>query len=453
MKMVRLVGLMLMVFGVIHFQWVDTAIDISDPVDPDMSILEKTEPQVEAPKEPLLAPQAVKTLVVPPSFYALRPFRKFETIDISDDEPIFYILVHGTFSAEDDTPVPERNFWGEAEFIERVPRDFFGEGSNFEKAPFRFAFGWSGAWDDNKRKKDGEKFAAGIRYFKRMFPKSRIICLGHSHGGNILNAASQHLKSDDAMDYVIELATPVLTYNAKKEQFDKSSGYYPNANGIGTLMLFYSEMDFVQSLGAGHTSYKRRFGPIAGIDLYNVRLRKLRGKDDLHIRMHDRVIGKKILSLCDTIKKKYRRNKNLIADITAADRRKKTIDALSPKQRKKLSDDLQSYNRTMDMLLEQPLIAIKPYSGSKSSMSKWFTGESTDAFWTDWNGKSLEEEKRSKEDATLFKDIFGFDIDSQLSLAERSARAVYGAGKEFKRSMNAGDEEEIENEEMFAGLK
>lgn len=374
-----------------------------------------------------------KKLTVPKDFYALVPYRGFKEIVVADDAPIFYILVHGTFSAaEDDTPQEEQHYWGEKDFTEVVPPNFFGPGTNDQKAPIRFSFGWSGGLSDDARKMGGVTLSKGIRYLKETFPNCRIICLGHSHGGNVINVASQQLEGNINMDYAIQLATPVMTYNDKHERFDNSSGYYPNANGISTLMLFYSEYDFVQSLGAGSQSYKRRYGPITGIDLYNVRLRKYRGEDDLHIRMHDKVIGGKILQLCHMIKKMYRRNKNLIADITPAERRRKFIEELRSVKRDQLLA-----GTTMEEITNRPLICIKPYDASKSSVSIWLTGKPTDSFWTDWTGKAPEEEKRSKEDAEIFKTIFGFAMDQQLSGITRAAQATYAAGKEAKRNINA----------------
>lgn len=370
-------------------------------------------------------------LIVPDRFFAQMPNHGVKSFAVTDEQPIFYILVHGTFSEAGESPDPKQLYWGESEFVEKVPKDFFGLNSNPEKEPIRFAFGWSGKMDDDARKKGGKLLADGIKVLKKAFPKSRIICLGHSHGGNVINVASQTLNSQ-AIDYVIQLATPVLCYNEKAKTFDNKSGYYPDSKGMANLMLFYSDQDFVQSGGAGLVSFKRRYAPIKNIDLYNVRMRKDRGIDDLHIYMHDRVVGTKILQLCQQIKKIYKYNKNLIADITSADRRQKFIDDIKPEKRKALFAGLKIAD-----IIQMPLVSIKPYVNEKSKLSKMVTGKSTDSFWPDLTGKYPEEDKYSEESAKIFKNIFGFPIFQDLSIIERTAGTAKAIGKEGQRQIKS----------------
>lgn len=375
-----------------------------------------------------------KTLKVPGpnKLYPLAPYHNLQEIEINDEEPIFYILIHGTFSSESDSKDPSNLFWGEAEFTEKVPKDFFGEGKNPEKEPIRFAFRWSGNWSDDARIKGGKKLAESIRELYQEFPNAWVICLGHSHGGNVINVASKHLDEKNTMDFVIQLATPVLTYNSKKDSFDPNSKYYPNSKAIDTLMIFYSNQDFVQSGGAGDSAYKRRYAPIADIDLYNIRMRKYRGLDDLHIYMHDDVVGKKILQLCSKIKKNYKGNKNLICDITPADRRRKFIEALKAGPRAELLKLI-----SLDEALETPLVCIKPYEAKKSGVwqgvKSQFQGKPTDSFWPDWTGKYPEEQALSNKDAVIFRHIFGFRMNEKLSDIERAKMAAEQYTKELQR--------------------
>jgi|GEM_PF-6657611 hypothetical protein len=364
------------------------------------------------------------TVPSPNKFYGLKPYHDSAKIEIADEEPIFYILVHGTFSSETDSKDPEMIYWGEDEFIENVPKDFFGPNTNPEKAPIRVSFRWSGNMSDDARKKGGKKLAEAIRQLYDAFPNAYVICCGHSHGGNVMNVASQDLDDKHTIDFAIQLATPVMCYNEKKEVFDNTSGYYPNSKAINTLMIFYSEYDFVQTGGAGQVNFKRRYAPIPGIDLYNVRMRKLRGKDDLHVHMHDDVIGRKILQLCNKIKQTYKGNKNLIADITPAERRRKSA------EERKVS--------VTPAELEMPLVSIKPYSGKKKSTVKaMFQGISTDALWPDWTGKYPAEIAASNIDAAIFEKIFGFSIDQRLSDVDRSIDAGKQIAKEAKRRAEA----------------
>jgi hypothetical protein len=372
----------------------------------------------------------------PNKLYALAPYHDAQEIEIPDEdnEPIFFILIHGTFSSESDSSDPKNIYFGETEFTETVPKDFFGEGKNPEKDPIRFAYRWSGNWSDDAREKGGKKLAETIRELYAQFPDAWVICAGHSHGGNVMNVASRHLDEKNTMDYVIQLATPVLTYNSKKEMFDPSSKYYPNNKAIDTLMIFYSDQDFVQPGGAGNSAYKRRYAPIPGIDLYNVRMRKIRGMDDLHVHMHDEVVGDKILQLCNKIKNTYKNDKNLICDITPAARRQKMFDELTAGQKAELMKLI-----SMDELLERPLVCIKPYKGKKSgliaSARSYFQGKPTDSFWPDWTNKYPDEKAESDEDAAIFKKLFGFSMDKQLSDLERAKMTAGEYAKEAKRRL------------------
>lgn len=373
----------------------------------------------------------------PNKLYALEPYHNLQEIEIPDEEnePIFYILIHGTFSSESDSNDPKNLFFGEEEFIEKVPKDFFGEGSNQEKAPIRFAFRWSGNWSDDARIKGGKKLAETIKELYAQFPKAWIICAGHSHGGNVMNVASRHLDENNKMDYVIQLATPVLTYNTKKDIFDPKSEYYPNSKAIDTLMIFYSDQDFVQSGGAGNSAYKRRYAPIEDIDLYNVRMRKIRGIDDLHVHMHDEVVGEKILQLCDKIKKTYRNNKNLICDITPATRREKFFSDLTAGHKGEILRLI-----SKEEMLELPLVSIKPYkapsSGVVASTKAYFQGRPTDSFWPDWTDKYPEERAASDKDAAIFKKLFGFPMDKKLTTLERTKVTLDEYRKEAKRRLS-----------------
>jgi hypothetical protein len=148
--------------------------------------------------------------------------------------------------------------------------------------------------------------------------------------------------------------------------------------------------------------------------------------------MHDNVIGAKILQLCQKIKRIYKGNKNLIADITPAARRRKFIDALKPADRNRVFAGL-----NIDAIVEMPLVSIQPYSASKSAVSTYLTGKSTDSFWPNWTDKYPEETKASAEDAYIFQNIFGFPMDEQLSGIERAAATAEQLRKEAHRGGKA----------------
>ena len=322
--------------------------------------------------------------------------RDASAILLKKDEPnyIFYILIHGTFSGVYDSKTPG-HLWGEDEFTELIPAHFFGEYPEKDTVPVRLAFGWDGKLSDESRKTAGEKLANGINAIKKQIKKNNpdahvyLLLVGHSHGGNVINVASQKIK--EPIERVIQLATPVLAYDSKTHQFNNSNGYYPH--NFDQLIIYYSMQDFVQSGGALESSFKRRYGPVEGINIYNVRLR-VEGNDPLHIKMHDHLIGKNILALTKKIQNIYKTNHNLIAHIT----------------HKKPGANL--------------LIAIKPYVKEKNILYDISTGPSTDTYWPLWEGQNQGEKLYNRFQRKLFQNIYQEEIDHQPGPEERLEGAL-----------------------------
>lgn len=312
------------------------------------------------------------------------------SLEITQQYPVFYILTHGTFASRISSRTGHA--WGEREFTEQIPQGFFEDERYNEQAPIRLVFGWSGQVNDAARKEGGKLLASGINNIIEQVPQAKIIVLGHSHGGNIINVASQYVAQP--IDVVIQLATPILAYNHRQEQFDNERGYLPEK--INKLFLYFSMNDFVQSIAAGHAYFKRRYAPIEGIDIYNVRL-LVNGNDPLHINMHDKTIGKEILALSNKIQHTYKHNKNLIANI---------ID----------KDFLQNKKTNSNLRDADAIICIQPYSPTCGDI---FTGKSTDKFWPDWTLLSNHENRLNEQQNAIFKQEFTKDIWHIASRRER----------------------------------
>ncbi|MCK4518075.1 alpha/beta hydrolase [Candidatus Babeliales bacterium] len=193
-------------------------------------------------------------------------------------------------------------------------------------------FAWSGKLSHKFRMRAAKSLVKLIQSYPR---GEKIILIGHSHGGNIINLASHLLydpveatmescwhgggiegvidfvntlintypNSDSSVDtskavslkenYYIDkaylIATPVL---------DKST-YVPCMKSIHTVLNLYSEGDGVQTvLGF----YKRKYN--SRDNLINVQI-KIEGKglwgngDPKHRDMHDPLVAKKLLSMSD----------------------------------------------------------------------------------------------------------------------------------------------------------
>lgn len=337
----------------------------------------------------------IQPIALPKEFYILREnslvLDSGETcIELHQEYPVFYILTHGTFSSHRSRR--SGRAWGETEFVEQIPQGFFEDKRYNEQQPIRLVFGWSGQAYDVSRKEGGRALAEGINHILQEVPHAKIIVLGHSHGGNVINVASQYVSKP--IDVVIQLATPILCYNYSLEKFDNTRGYAPEK--IKQLYLYYSMNDFVQCVGAGHANFKRRYAPVDGIDLYNIRL-LVNGHDPLHIHMHNNTIGKEILTLSNKIQHLYTVNKNLIANI---------VD----------KDYLQQEQENIALRNADGAVCIRPYNPQTTGI---FTGKSTDQFWPEWNNLSEQENAFSQEQNAYFKQAYTKDIWHVCSKRER----------------------------------
>lgn len=258
--------------------------------------------------------------------------------------PVFLILIHGTFSED------EKFLDSIALNKDLIPQGFFENKEYNNSLPIKLTYSWSGKNSDSARISAGKTLANKLDFInlqcKQEKVEPKIILMAHSHGGNISAVASNLVTKP--IDCAIFLAAPVLRYDQKVKSNSENDLYLPKA--IKELFLFYSMQDFVQTAGALTSNFKRRYGPITGINLYNVRL-LLNGQEPLHTELYNQIIEDHILDLCSVIKKNYKKNKNLIANI-------------APK------------NPNADKL-----IAIKKYDPTTTNP---FTGKSTDGLWENW---------------------------------------------------------------------
>ena len=426
----------------------------------------------------------------------------------TDNLPIYCILIHGTWASSKKETSTFRQFFTN----NVVPQNFFGPDTNKAKMPNYNLIEWhigTGDISHEARIEGAIKLAQFIAHEHEKYPRARFICIAHSHGGNVINLTSNILagnvwegkdifdisndqyeklfeesnkeiyhhtrlrsidekgNSKKVIDYVIQLATPVIMYNKDIGGFDYTSNYCPNPYIINILMIFYSDIDIIQSGGGLGRGKRRRYPPIPNIyplpynlenkpdwwerewhsntvpiDLYNIRLRKRMGLDDLHTQMDDEVIGKNIFPLCMKIKNTYKINKNLIADITPQEQREEayewTIANIKNKQIK--------FNAIVLLCALQqeicPLISIKIFDETKG-----LEGKTTDSYWR-WESKSSiskqidEEINASNEDNKIFDLIFNFPITERWT---ETYRAIAGFNLGFKKHVGKKVETNIIN--------
>ena len=103
-------------------------------------------------------------------------------IEVKSQNPIFLILVHGTFSSSksflDEIIINTRN----------VPEGLFDDESYAGGEPIHLAFNWSGELSDNARQSAGTALAHALDEIyaacQQEDAKPAFILVAHSHGGN-----------------------------------------------------------------------------------------------------------------------------------------------------------------------------------------------------------------------------------------------------------------------------
>lgn len=146
-------------------------------------------------------------------------------------KPLLVVLLHGTFSQHStDYYMPGTiTFEATKKYAEHLA-------SNQKAATCLISYQWSGLNQHDARIADGKTLAKILDAHFRDF---RIVTIAHSHGGNVVNVASNHLKHA-TLDTIIHLATPVLENTNKLYK----------AKNFDTLINFYTTGDIVQFLGS-----------------------------------------------------------------------------------------------------------------------------------------------------------------------------------------------------------
>lgn len=141
-----------------------------------------------------------------------------------DNNPLFLILVP-ELSTEQELKKFAYNI--------KVPQDFFRHNQpEKETNPVILLFNYQETGNKNKREEAGALLASGINAIHNKFNNSKIILIGHGHGANVINKATQsNLKK--TIDCVIQLCPPI------------SDGYIPNPATILRLINFYTDHDFL----------------------------------------------------------------------------------------------------------------------------------------------------------------------------------------------------------------
>ena len=143
-----------------------------------------------------------------------------------------YIIVHGTWAIEADWWHPGGDFYEEL-------KNMLDPSDNI------FSFAWDGDNNDTRRHVAAQRILQLVKSYYNIY--DNIVVITHSHGGNVVNLATQmaepdHSQSgwlwnedgDPLINIVYAMGTPV------------HKDYYPNMNVIGNFYNLYSHGDHIQ---------------------------------------------------------------------------------------------------------------------------------------------------------------------------------------------------------------
>lgn len=148
-------------------------------------------------------------------------------------KPYVFIGTHGTWApqAEKFNKFDDVYFEGIKNFAEQM--------AFINHAPaLVVSYAWTGANKTTARKAAGEKLADFINTYLDL-KSQKLICVSHSHGCNVVNIASNHIKNG-FIELIIHYASPI-------REDDTAAPYIPTH--FKKLLSFYSIHDPVQMLG------------------------------------------------------------------------------------------------------------------------------------------------------------------------------------------------------------
>lgn len=260
----------------------------------------------------LLCNQLVaETARLPENFFFLDNNTLKESISTENKSPIFYVIVpeHTTHLKNDKVKLKQLQMFSQSV---TVPKDFFQSGSPTKAIkPICLVFCWQERENIQTRKTAGNLLAQGLNSLRYRFKGSKVILLGHGHGGNVINNASKYVNLP--IDIAIELGTPVFP-TTPTEKYKNPEEFHPSKK-IKRLFAFYTEQSFNFAHPTLHPEYEHYFIKTTHKALSNILL-LLNNKHPLPGEMLNAPIGKRILTLCQKIKDSYQIHNHLIAHIS-----------------------------------------------------------------------------------------------------------------------------------------
>jgi len=227
-------------------------------------------------------------------------------------KPIVLVLVHGTFSQE-----AEDYFSKDLSFYKHVLN--FASTMAKEKHTYieLISFRWIGENNSAARKNGAIKLAALLT---NMYAHYEKITIAHSHGCNVVNAASKALPNGINIEKIIHIAAPVRDVTElefKPENFNILIQFYSTSDAVAA---FGALTGGLQDISAGGSI--RKYGAQAGKRVINVRT-TVDSLEPGHANI--KLIILYLNKILDVISDKYKFNSDLDLDICRDSTVKSTV--------------------------------------------------------------------------------------------------------------------------------
>ena len=239
-------------------------------------------------------------------------------------EPIFVFLVHGTFARDSE----ELSTCKDRDPIFSHIKNFAQQYADSKSRPIYIcSFFWSGKNDSDDRLNAGRRLSDFIRSVRGQ--ASEIITIAHSHGGNVVNAATTYLQKTfksqlpAGKQFFVDLMVHLGTPNGRAE-VDKD--FRPYAKKI---LNFYSLGDSIQLIGNLNGPFHNALGArmiepvfctdmLEGMDAYNI-LVKINGEINPNHSAMKILLGDLFSVVQKTCPPHYVINKDLVMSIRLKD--------------------------------------------------------------------------------------------------------------------------------------
>lgn len=302
-------------------------------------------------------------------------------------KPLVLFVVHGTWAQESASYFDvEKPFY---RYIRQFARDLSEKrGTPIELISFR----WEGKNSSKARKAGSIALSSIMNYY---YSHAEVMTIAHSHGCNVVNAATQYLAYGSQIEHIIHLAAPV------RDSFEVD--YKPQ--NFKHLTQFYSTSDGVAAVGSVAPWWKawtlgsRKFESQAGRRVVNIRV-QINGSDCGHSN-----IKAVACYLTDILHKASGYQFNTDLDLNVI-----------------LANNQNEYDKYYEPGLDNTMLAVRKYNNAQELIKTIATKDSDKLAIAE---QFAAEYKLSEYQKAEFKARYGRDIAQKEGLFSRFRQAVY----------------------------